>query len=147
MVNLPRFFNKDKEQEQASMKIQLPLLPLRDVVVFPYMIVPLFVGRSKSVSALASAMSRDKNVFLATQKTAGEDNPEEKDISVIGTVGRVLQLLRLPDGTVKALVEGKSRGRIVSFSNDEDLPAMNGESIINNGVKIIEKIDDARKLL
>jgi len=130
MVNMPGFFNKDKEQETTSMKIQLPLLPLRDIVVFPHMIVPLFVGRSKSVSALANAMSRDKNVFMATQKTTVEDNPEEKDISVIGTVGRVLQLLRLPDGTVKALVEGKSRGRIVSFSNDEDFYKVEVESVV-----------------
>ncbi|MBU2623484.1 MAG: endopeptidase La, partial [Proteobacteria bacterium] len=130
MVNMPGFFNKDKEQETASMKIQLPLLPLRDIVVFPHMIVPLFVGRSKSVSALANAMSRDKNVFMATQKTTVEDNPEEKDISVIGTVGRVLQLLRLPDGTVKALVEGKSRGRIVSFFNDEDFYKVEVEPVV-----------------
>jgi len=130
MVNMPGFFNKDKEQETASMKIQLPLLPLRDIVVFPHMIVPLFVGRSKSVSALANAMSRDKNVFMATQKTKVEDNPEEKDISVIGTVGRVLQLLRLPDGTVKALVEGKSRGRIVSFFNDEDFYKVEVEPVV-----------------
>lgn len=130
MVNIPGFFNKDKKQDTASMKIQLPLLPLRDVVVFPHMIVPLFVGRSKSVSALASAMSRDKNVFLATQKTAGEDNPQEKDISLIGTVGRVLQLLRLPDGTVKALVEGKSRGRITSFFNDEDFYKVEVEPVV-----------------
>ncbi|RPH49246.1 MAG: endopeptidase La, partial [Desulfobacteraceae bacterium] len=138
MVNIPRFFNKDKEQEPTSMKIQLPLLPLRDVVVFPYMIVPLFVGRSKSVNALASAMSRDKNVFLATQKAAGEDNPEEKDISVIGTVGRVLQLLRLPDGTVKALVEGKSRGRIISFSNDEDFYKVEIEPVVEIEIDITE---------
>jgi ATP-dependent Lon protease len=121
MVNLPGFFNiKSKEQEKASMKIQLPLLPLRDIVVFPHMIVPLFVGRTKSVNSLTSAMGKDKNVFLATQIKASKDNPEENDISRIGTVGKVLQLLRLPDGTVKALVEGKSRGRIVTFYNDEE---------------------------
>jgi ATP-dependent Lon protease len=121
MVNLPDFFNiKSKEQEKASMKMQLPLLPLRDIVVFPHMIVPLFVGRTKSVNSLTNAMGRDKNVFLATQIRASKDNPEENDISRIGTVGKVLQLLRLPDGTVKALVEGKIRGRIVTFYNDEE---------------------------
>jgi len=146
MVNIPRFFNKDKEQETTSMKIQLPLLPLRDVVVFPHMIVPLFVGRSKSVGALANAMSRDKNVFLATQKTVGEDNPEEKDISVIGTVGRVLQLLRLPDGTVKALVEGKSRGRIVSFSNDEDFYKVEIEPVVEIEIDSTENASLCRAL-
>jgi len=146
MVNIPRFFNKDKEQETTSMKIQLPLLPLRDVVVFPHMIVPLFVGRSKSVGALANAMSRDKNVFLATQKTVGEDNPEEKDISVIGTVGRVLQLLRLPDGTVKALVEGKSRGRIVSFSNDEDFYKVEVEPVVEIEIDSSENASLCRAL-
>ena len=98
----------------------LPLLPLRDIVVFPHMVAPLFVGRTKSVNALADAMSKDKRVFLSTQKSANVDNPGENDINRVGTIGKVLQLLRLPDGTVKALVEGKARGRIESFSLDKD---------------------------
>ncbi|MGB5986498.1 MAG: endopeptidase La [Desulfobacterales bacterium] len=93
----------------------LPLLPLRDIVVFPHMVAPLFIGRSKSIQALSDAMNNDKNIFLATQKNAGVDNPGEGDVSDVGTVGKVLQLLRLPDGTVKALVEGQRRARIVSF--------------------------------
>ena len=112
MVSLPKIFKDDDAQPS---RIILPMLPLRDIVVFPHMVAPLFVGRPKSVSALSEAMNRDKRVFLATQKKAGIDNPTEADISRLGTVGKVLQLLRLPDGTVKALVEGDSRGRIVRF--------------------------------
>ncbi|MFQ5483867.1 MAG: endopeptidase La [Desulfobacterales bacterium] len=116
MVNMPKFF---KEEESTSPGQILPLLPLRDIVVFPYMVAPLFVGRQKSVNALADAMNSDKSVFLATQKKAGIDNPSEKDISPLGTIGTVLQLLRLPDGTVKALVEGKMRARISRFFSNE----------------------------
>ena len=117
MVSLPKIF---KDDEPSTPKTILPLLPLRDIVVFPYMVAPLFVGRPKSVSALSDAMNKDKSVFLVTQKKAGIDNPSEKDISSIGTIGKVLQLLRLPDGTVKALVEGKSRGRITQYIKAED---------------------------
>ena len=117
MVNLPKIFKEDKSDPSILI---LPLLPLRDMVVFPHMVAPLFVGRSKSVSALAEAMSHDKRVFLATQKKAGIDNPRGKDISSVGTIGTVLQLLRLPDGTVKALVEGKSRARIGRFIQNDD---------------------------
>ncbi len=114
---MPKFFGHDRPQEK---KLVLPLLPLRDIVVFPYMVAPLFVGRTKSVNALADAMNKDKSVFLATQRKAGVDNPKEKDISNVGTIGTVLQLLRLPDGTVKALVEGKSRARITKFHYGDD---------------------------
>ena len=92
-----------------------PLLPLRDIVVFPHMIVPLFVGRERSVRALEEVMKTDKNILLAAQKTAGQDDPEEKDIYRVGTIGTVLQLLKLPDGTVKVLVEGGKRARIENF--------------------------------
>ena len=117
MVNIPKFF---KEGDPASGRLVLPLLPLRDIVVFPYMVAPLFVGRTKSVNALTEAMNKDKVVFLSTQKKAGIDNPGEGDISEMGTIGKVLQLLRLPDGTVKALVEGKSRARVVRFLPEEE---------------------------
>ena len=117
MVNIPKFF---KDGESNPNRIVLPLLPLRDIVVFPFMVAPLFVGRPKSVNALTEAMNRDKVVFLATQKKAGIDNPGEQDISEMGTIGKVLQLLRLPDGTVKALVEGKSRARVVRFLPEEE---------------------------
>ena len=116
MVNIPKFF---KDEEPDSSKLLLPLLPLRDIVVFPHMVAPLFVGREKSVNALSDAMNKDKNVFLATQIKAGIDNPGEGDISHVGTIGKVLQLLRLPDGTVKALVEGKTRAKISRFIDNK----------------------------
>jgi ATP-dependent Lon protease len=112
MVNLPKIF---KENGSFEPELILPLLPLRDIVIFPHMVAPLFVGRAKSVAALSDAMNKDKRVFLATQKKEGIDNPAEEDISRVGTIGKVLQLLRLPDGTVKALVEGETRGRIIRF--------------------------------
>jgi ATP-dependent Lon protease len=117
MVNIPKFF---KDGESNANRLVLPLLPLRDIVVFPFMVAPLFVGRAKSVNALTEAMNKDKVVFLATQKKAGIDNPGEQDISEMGTIGKVLQLLRLPDGTVKALVEGKSRARVLRFLPEEE---------------------------
>lgn len=97
-----------------------PLLPLRDIVVFPHMIVPLFVGREKSISALEEVMGSEKQILLATQINAGEDDPEPKGIYDIGTVANVLQLLKLPDGTVKVLVEGKSRAEITSYTKTDD---------------------------
>ncbi len=93
----------------------MPLLPLRDIVVFPSMVVPLFVGRDKSVNALEKAMGADKKIFLAAQTKAKTDTPGEGDIYRMGTVANILQILRLPDGTVKVLVEGDYRGRILSF--------------------------------
>jgi len=96
-----------------------PVLPLRDIVVFPHMIVPLFVGRDKSVRALEDVMKDDKQILLVTQKNAAQDDPTPADIYSIGTVGTVLQLLKLPDGTVKALVEGGARARITRFAENE----------------------------
>ncbi len=92
-----------------------PLLPLRDIVIFPYMVTPLFVGRPRSIQALETAMEKDKTVFLTTQVDPKTDDPGEEDIYPIGTVGQVIQLLKLPDGTVKVLVEGKHRGRIKDY--------------------------------
>ncbi len=93
----------------------LPLLPLRDIIVFPHMVVPLFVGREKSVSALEDAMAGDKELVLAAQKKAKTNDPREEDIFAVGTIGHIIQLLRLPDGTVKVLVEGKTRAEITRF--------------------------------
>ncbi|OGR29542.1 MAG: endopeptidase La [Desulfuromonadales bacterium GWD2_61_12] len=97
-----------------------PLLPLRDIVIFPYMVTPLFVGRPRSIHALEGAMEKDRMVFLATQKDPKIDDPGGDDIYPIGTLGQVIQLLKLPDGTVKVLIEGKSRGRITSFVQREE---------------------------
>jgi ATP-dependent Lon protease len=96
-----------------------PVLPLRDIVVFPHMIVPLFVGREKSVRALEDVMKDDKQILLVTQKNAAQDDPSSADIYSVGTIGTVLQLLKLPDGTVKVLVEGGQRARIVRFAENE----------------------------
>src|ERR1700720_4138825 len=96
-----------------------PVLPLRDIVVFPHMIVPLFVGRQKSVLALEDVMKEDKQLLLVTQKNAAQDDPTTADIFTVGAVGTVLQLLKLPDGTVKVLVEGRQRARIQRFADNE----------------------------
>jgi len=123
--------------EQSSM---LPVLPLRDVVVYPHMVIPLFVGRDKSIKALERAMDETKQILLVAQKSAADDNPSPEDIHSIGTISNILQLLRLPDGTIKVLVEGVQRARIVQFDDlghmyaaetealePEPIPAREGE--------------------
>src|ERR1700759_2886635 len=104
---------------EAARGALYPVLPLRDIVVFPHMIVPLFVGREKSVRALEDVMKDDKQILLVKQKNAAQDDPATSDIFSVGTVGTVLQLLKLPDGTVKVLVEGGQRARITKFSDHE----------------------------
>src|SRR6476620_7800466 len=93
----------------------MPLLPLRDVVVFPHMVIPLFVGRPKSIKALDVAMDAGKHILLVAQKSAAKDDPNAEDLYAIGSVATVLQMLKLPDGTVKVLVEGTQRARIQSI--------------------------------
>jgi len=117
MVTIPKIFKPDEIPPEQPV---LPLLPLRDIVVFPHMVAPLFVGRAKSVNALTEAMGLDKQIFLATQKKAGVDNPKKAEINKVGTIGTILQLLRLSDGTVKALVEGRQRAKIVRFVSGDD---------------------------
>ena len=95
-----------------------PVLPLRDIVVFPYMIVPLFVGRERSINALEEVMRTDKHILLAAQKNANEDDPDTDSIYDIGTLASVLQLLKLPDGTVKVLVEGTTRATIAEYTDN-----------------------------
>ena len=108
---------------------QLPLLPLRDLIIFPHMMMPLFVGREKSINALEDAMSKQSDIVLAAQKDAKTNNPDEKDIYQVGTIGTIIQLLRLPDGTVKVLVEGKRRVRIKNFVSSEGHFVVNCEAI------------------
>lgn len=108
-----------KKKDQASANI-FPVLPLRDIVVFPYMVVPLFVGRDKSVRALEEVMDTDKQILLVAQKDASDEDPSPKDVYKVGTLATVLQLLKLPDGTVKVLVEGKSRVNIDRFTRDDE---------------------------
>ncbi|MCB1744957.1 MAG: LON peptidase substrate-binding domain-containing protein, partial [Gammaproteobacteria bacterium] len=99
----------------------IPVLPLRDVVVYPHMVIPLFVGRERSINALERGMSSDKRVLLVAQRDASEDDPKQADIYDIGTVSTILQLLKLPDGTVKVLVEGGQRARIGSLIETDEL--------------------------
>ncbi len=130
--------NKDKELQNFRRYLTLtqnkseeivPLIPLRDIIIFPYMVVPLFVGREKSIKALEHSMSSDKSILLVAQKKAKTDNPSPKDIYTMGTMGTILQLLKLPDGTVKVLVEGKRRARIKDFTDEEELFMVTSEEV------------------
>ena len=98
-------------------QLELPLLPLRDVVVFPHMVIPLFVGRPKSIKALESAMEAGKGILLVAQKSASKDEPSVEDLYSIGCVANILQMLKLPDGTIKVLVEGVQRARLDSVED------------------------------
>jgi ATP-dependent Lon protease len=106
--------------QQSETRQNIPVLALRDVVVYPHMVIPLFVGREKSIQCLEAAMNADKQIFLVAQKDAGVDEPEQKDMYQVGTVSTILQLLKLPDGTVKVLVEGGVRGEIENFADDTE---------------------------
>ncbi|HEY3818908.1 MAG TPA: endopeptidase La [Polyangiaceae bacterium] len=116
------FFNKENDGKTppGAKKRTVPLLPLRDIIVFPHMVSQLFVGRERSINALDAAMARDKDIFLAAQKNAKTNEPTPEDIFQVGTLGTVMQLLRLPDGTVKVLVEGKRRARIKRFAQTDE---------------------------
>jgi len=104
---------------ERSERIEIPVLPLRDVVVYPHMVIPLFVGREKSISCLETAMETNKQVLLVAQKEADTDEPSIDDLFEVGTVATILQLLKLPDGTVKVLVEGQQRAKIHEFRESE----------------------------
>ena len=107
----------------------LPSLPLRDIVIFPGMIVPLFVGRDKSIKALNEVMKTNKKIILATQKNAEIDDPNKEDIYSIGCESKILQLLKLPDGTVKVLVEGISRVKINEFQDNSNFLSCSYEKL------------------
>ncbi|WP_106477022.1 endopeptidase La [Phytohalomonas tamaricis] len=107
-------------EQNPAQTLTIPLLPLRDVVVYPQMVIPLFVGREKSIHALEAAMTTDKRVLLVAQKEASQDDPDEEDLFSIGTVAEIMQLLKLPDGTVKVLIEGSSRADITSIEESDD---------------------------
>lgn len=104
--------------EILTNNLELPVLPLRDVVVFPHMVIPLFVGRAKSIKALEISMESGKNILLVAQKDAGQDNPTVDDIYTTGTIASILQMLKMPDGTVKVLVEGEQRANILRYTSD-----------------------------
>ncbi len=108
-----------KEDPPYAPVLTLPLLPLRDIVVFPHMVIPLFVGRERSTKALEAAMRTDRKIFLASQKNAQQTAPEADDIFEMGTVGQIIQMLKLPDNTIKVFVEGRTRARITEFVESE----------------------------
>ena len=117
--------SEDKELESKletktkAYEGKTPVLPLRDVVVYPHMVIPLFVGREKSIQALDAAMSKDKQILLVAQKSAEVDDPDIGDVHEIGTLSTILQLLKLPDGTIKVLVEGAKRATVDAMYEDE----------------------------
>ena len=128
---------KDQSRDWGLKQV-IPVLPLRDIVVFPGMVAPLFVGREKSIQALEYSMSLEKDIFLLAQRQAKVDEPGERDLYSVGTVGTILQMLRLPDGTVKVLIEGRYRARaqrylpnktffLVEVEEVDDLPASDSE--------------------
>jgi ATP-dependent Lon protease len=109
-------FNKSKEKPEA---ITLPMVPIRDVVLFPYMMIPFVIGRPASVKALEIAFNGDKRIFLATQHDASIDDPKPSEIYAVGTIANIVQSLRLPDGNIKVLVEGVERAKAIQVY-DED---------------------------
>jgi ATP-dependent Lon protease len=114
------FRNDKKDDRESGGLARVPLLPLRDIIVFPHMVVPLFVGRQRSIRALEEATQKQSPIFLSSQKDAKTNEPTEEDIYKIGTLGTVVQMLKLPDGTVKVLIEGKKRAKIVNFIASPD---------------------------
>ncbi len=131
-------FFKSDDGKPGPKKRTVPLLPLRDIIVFPHMVSQLFVGRERSINALDAAMARDKDIFLAAQKNAKTNEPTPEDIFQVGTLGTIMQLLRLPDGTVKVLVEGKRRARVKKFPQTEEYFLVEVEEIAENSAKGVE---------
>src|SRR5437870_12700603 len=136
------FRNEKRDSREAPPQAggsRVPLLPLRDIIVFPHMVVPLFVGRQKSIKALEEAMNKQKFILLAAQKDAKTNDPGEEDIYRVGTLGTVVQLLRLPDGTVKVRVEAKKRARILQYVDHPDYFLVDVEEIdevVNRGTEV-----------
>jgi ATP-dependent Lon protease len=133
--------NVSKEQ------VELPLLPLRDVVVFPHMVIPLFVGRPKSIKALETSMESGKSILLVAQKTAAQDDPTPEDLYDTGSVATVLQMLKLPDGTVKVLVEGNQRARVLDVTDEGTHLAARAEILPAEGEELVEVEAMRRALL
>jgi len=131
--------NNETESENTEHQGVLPVLPLRDIVVFPHMIVPLFVGRDKSVKALEEVMATDKKILLVAQKDAGQDDPGADDLYGVGSIGTILQLLKLPDGTIKVLVEGGSRLLVDNINS-------NGAYLVGHYALMSEEMNDEREL-
>ena len=132
---------------EVSNKTNFPLLPLRDVVVYPQIVQPLFVGRAKSIKALEEAMSSDKQVLLVAQKNASDDDPVSDQLFEIGTIATILQLIRLPDGTVKVLVEGLERAKILKIEKEADLLKAEASLLVSEGISQQESSVLVRSLL
>src|ERR1700694_2793165 len=122
-------FRNDKKDNQNATSNVVPLLPLRELIVFPHEVYPIFVGRQKSIKALEAAEAQKKPILLSAQKDARVSDPGPDDIYAVGTLGVVVQLLRLPDGTVKALLEGKKRARVVRYASSDDYFQVEAEEI------------------
>src|SRR4030065_1642061 len=119
-------------------QVSLPVLPLRDVVVFPHMVIPLFVGRPKSIKALETAMESGKSILLVSHKTAAQDDPTPEDLYDTGSVATVLQMLKLPDGTVKVLVEGNQRARVLDVTDVGTHLTARAEILPAEGEELVE---------
>jgi len=128
-------FGKDRRGSKSRL---IPLLPLRDIIVFPHMVVPLFVGRAKSIAALEEAVSGDREILLSAQKKAKTNDPTPDDIFKVGTIGYIMQLLRLPDGTIKVLVEGRRRAKIRRFVPHDDYFLCEAEEIASKSTSSVE---------
>jgi ATP-dependent Lon protease len=131
--------SESKKDSKRAVKMTVPLLPLRDVIIFPHMVVPLFVGREKSINALEECVNKKLDLFLVAQRQATTVSPGEKDIFEVGTLGTILQILRLPDNTVKVLIEGKRRARITEYHESERMIEAAVEEIadvVENGSEI-----------
>jgi ATP-dependent Lon protease len=132
------FFKNDPNDRSAAPRRTVPALPLRDIIVFPHMVSQLFVGREKSIAALDEAMAHEKEIFLAAQKSAKTNEPTPDDIYTVGTVGTIVQLLRLADGTVKVLVEGRQRARVKRYNESNDFFSVEIEEIAEAGTTDVE---------
>ena len=141
---------------------QLPLLPVRDIVVFPYMVLPLFVGREMSIKAIEAALAGNRMIFLATQKALDVENPKPEDIHRVGSIGIIMRMLKLPDERIKILVQGLSKGRIVDYIQTEPyysvrlerimetkpaLPSLEAEAVMRTVKEQLEKIVGLGKVL
>jgi ATP-dependent Lon protease len=144
MMKMPNFFTQD---ESGMPSLDLPLLPLRDVVVFPCSVVPLFVGRPKSINALTHAMNNEKQIFVTTQHDLEVDDPGEGEVHKVGTICSILQLLRLPDGTVKVLVEGKVRARIKQFKEKDEAFEVSLEPVPEISLSAVESKALSREII
>jgi len=126
------------QKDKKPARMVVPLLPLRDVIIFPHMVVPLFVGREKSINALEECVNKKTDLFLVAQRQASTVNPTEDDIFEIGTLGSILQILRLPDNTVKVLIEGKKRARILKYSEDDRMIEAEVEEVLDESSGTVE---------